>query len=180
MPLRLDLNELTIVYIPQKPVYVLCDRIESMVEVPNIGERVLVKTLEKDTLLVIDQWEITRDIEVKAKYQLTRSLLLPTFSIEQLPFVIHLARRSYELVNIITGVVSPLAHVSANNDIRQHGVFFASVGYGVVSLNFCSIRLDDKRMVEQYWHSFALKNDFFDLLRRYSMLPIAENNQLLS
>ena len=100
-------------------VYLYGDKLSSIVEIDD--GKILAKSLERNVLLILKDWEIIKEVEVKAEYQLARSLLMPYFTLEHLPFVIHLGEYSYELVNILTNVVSPLCHVSAKNDVRQNG-----------------------------------------------------------
>ena len=116
MPLAIDLIKRTIMHEPKKMVYLYGDKLSSIVEIDD--GKILAKSLERNVLLVLKDWEIIKEVEVKADCQLARSLLMPYFTLEHLPFVIHIGERSYDLVNILTNVSSPLCHVSAHNVVR--------------------------------------------------------------
>ena len=147
-------------------VYLYGDKLSSIVEIDD--GKILAKSLERNVLLILKDWEIIKEVEVKAEYQLTRSLLMPNFTLEHLPFVIHLGEYSYELVNILTNVVSPLCHVSAKNDVRQNAIFFSEIGFNRFSFNFCSIKKNALRHQVHTWHSLGFNQDALDLMKRYS------------
>ena len=114
-PLSLDLGQQLITRDTDKLAYVYGNKVLSIVEIPD--GKVLAK-LEMNLLLILDDFKIIRDVELKTDFHLNRSLLIPNFSLEHLPFVVRLSARSYDLVNVITSVICPLVHVSGNNDPR--------------------------------------------------------------
>ena len=64
MPLVIDLIKQLITCDPKKMVYLYGDKIESIVEVDD--GKVLAKSLEKNVLLILEDWKIIREVEVKA------------------------------------------------------------------------------------------------------------------
>ena len=42
------------------------------------------------------------------------------------------------------------------------------------SINFCSIKKNDKRFIEQFWHSLAFQEDVCDILKRFGQLPLED------
>ena len=64
MPLAIDLIKQLIRCVPKKMVYLYGDKIESIVEIDD--GKVLAKSLEKNVLLILEDWKIIREVEVKA------------------------------------------------------------------------------------------------------------------
>ena len=64
MPLVIDLIKQQITCVPKKMVYLYGDKIASIVEVDD--GKVLAKSLEKNVLLILEDWKIIREVEVKA------------------------------------------------------------------------------------------------------------------
>ena len=97
-------------------VYVHGTKVDSVCEFA-IGS-LLLSILSKNVILIVKNWIVIHETKLDGKFAVSETLLLPGFSIESLPIVLELGKKSYNLVNVMTGTRNVLFRASAKCDYR--------------------------------------------------------------
>ena len=115
-------------------VYVHGTKVDSVCEFA-VGS-LLLAVLSKNVILIVKNWIIIHETHVDGKFVVSESLVLPGFSIENLPIVLDLSKKSYDLINVLTGIRNVLINASAKCDYRQHPVIISTPDIGRISIDF--------------------------------------------
>ena len=103
----------------------------------------LLSVLSKNVILLVKNWQVIHETVINGKFAVSETLLLPGFNIENYPIVIDLSKRSYDVVNVLTGARNMLIRASALNDVRQQPVIISAPDEGRISIDFAVAQLNE-------------------------------------
>ena len=89
-----------------------------------------------NVILIAQNWVVTHQTHVDGDFAVSPSLLLPGFSIEELPIIFELGKKTYNLVNVCSGHRDILIKASAKNDERQHPVHIRGLDNDRICIDF--------------------------------------------
>ena len=94
----------------------------------------------------------------------------PQFDIVKFPFIVVSGLEHYSLVNVKDFFAQEFIISSSNTNRGQRSFFFKKEKYGY-SFHFSSFELAASNVVHHKWHEMQLKNDYFEKLEQYGLLP---------
>ena len=131
-----------------------------------LNSKLLVPLIMTNICLVIQDWEITQEVNLTCDY-IRPHLLLPGFDVDSFPFVIMYAKDDFELMNLRTGQTDSLVSASAGNEYEWPATFFTAHTNDCVDFFFCTARLNDESMYEHACHVMEFNADFVQMLKKY-------------
>ena len=133
-----------------------------------------------ESMLIVEDWRVTRTLDTLDELALGRHLLLPNFDLDAFPFMITYEMDTFFLLNIRTGHKDALIKGSARNEGKYPAIFFVEHGSDDLELHFCTVTLNDRNNTyEQTWHCMELKADFVNTLKKYGQLPLTSIGEQL-
>ena len=109
--------------------YIEGDDVRSLIALSET--RLMITCYMSDMVLQIDDWTVTKQIELKEKMIFLNScMLLPDFDLDEFPFVVLCAKDTYDLLNLKTGVTSKLIQGSSGGHNKYPSTFFMDPGNG--------------------------------------------------
>ena len=97
----------------------------------------------KNVILIVKNWVVIHETQLEGKFAVSESLLFPNFNIESFPIVFELGKKSYNVVNVMTGIRNVLIRASAKCDHRQHPVVISAPDIGRISIDFPVAQLNE-------------------------------------
>ena len=106
--------------------------------------QLLLAVQSQNVMLIVNQWTVVHQTDVSGEtINVSESLLIPGFNIDNFPVIMELGKYSYNVINVLTGNRDVLIRASAINDVRQNPIYLKDLGNGSFSIDFAVARLNE-------------------------------------